>query len=66
MGSDAAKAEALYGRQFSAYASWKASRKDGDSAQEYWLHSFVVQRLKILNEATFGEAVFVSAVVIRT
>jgi uncharacterized protein YhbP (UPF0306 family) len=66
MGSHAAKAEELYGRRFSAYASWKASRKQEDFAREYQIYCFVVRRLKILDEATFGEAVFVSADVIRT
>jgi len=65
MGSHVAKAEELYGKRFSAYASWKATRKQGDLVREYHIFDFVVRKLKILDEASFGEALFVSADVIR-
>jgi len=65
VGSDAAKAEELYGKRFSAYANWKASRKQEDIAADYQVYGFVVRRLKILDEASFGEALFVSADVKR-
>jgi len=64
-GPHATQAEELYRQRFSPYASWKASRQEQDLAREYGFYRFVVRRLKILDEANFGEAVFVSADVQR-
>jgi len=62
-GSQARKAEQLYGRRFAAYSSWKTALKADDPAREYRFYRFVVKKLKVLDEKEFGEAVFVSATV---
>ena len=64
-GRQASKAEQCYGKRFAAYASWKASLKTGDPAEEYRFYRFVVGKLKILDEKEFGVVVFVSAAVKR-
>jgi uncharacterized protein YhbP (UPF0306 family) len=64
-GSHLAKAGRLYAKRFSAYASWKVNREQGDPAREYQFYRFVVRRLKILDEVHLGEAVFVTVDVQR-
>jgi hypothetical protein len=62
-GARASKAEQLYARRFAQYARWKAGRKPGDAARAYRFFRFVPQKLKVLDELEFGEALFVSAAV---
>jgi uncharacterized protein YhbP (UPF0306 family) len=64
-GPDATQEEKLYRQRFSAYANWKASLQDQDSTLEYCFYRFVVSKLKVLDEANFGVAVFASADVHR-
>lgn len=63
--SEADDAERIYGRRFQAYAAWKAIQKPGDAGLEYRFYRFVPDRLKILDEARFGDAVFVAADIVR-
>jgi hypothetical protein len=58
-GPDAARAERIYGQRFSAFAEWKAAIEPVDAEYGYRLYRFVAERLKILDESQFGDAVFV-------
>ncbi|MBI4229522.1 MAG: pyridoxamine 5'-phosphate oxidase family protein [Planctomycetes bacterium] len=64
-GSQEKKAEGLYGKRFAAYARWRASLGKDDAARDYRFYRFLPTRLKVLDERTFGAAVFVSADVRR-
>jgi uncharacterized protein YhbP (UPF0306 family) len=63
--AEAAKAEELYTKRFSAYDEWKESLS-GTIAAEYKFYRFVVLRLKVLDEANIGDGVIVSATIHRT
>jgi uncharacterized protein YhbP (UPF0306 family) len=58
-GRDAEIAERTYGQRFRAYADWKGSLKPGDAALDYRFYRFVPHRVKVLDEAEFGDAVWV-------
>lgn len=58
-------AERIYGQRFPAYAEWKAAVKPGDPALDYRFYRFAANRIKILDESEFGEAVFVEAGLVR-
>jgi hypothetical protein len=60
-GAQAARAEIVCGRRFSAFAEWKAAIKPLDAVYEYRLHRFVAERLKILDGSEFGDAVVAEA-----
>lgn len=60
-GGDAARAERIYGQRFSAFLEWKAAIRPIDAGYGYRLYRFVAERLKILDEPEFGDAVFVEA-----
>jgi uncharacterized protein YhbP (UPF0306 family) len=62
---DVGDAERVYGHRYTAYAAWKAALKPGDLAGEYRFYRFVPERVKILDEAEFGDAVFVQADIAR-
>ena len=64
-GDDTDYAERVYSHRYTAYAAWKAALKPGDSAEQYRFYRFVPDRVKILDEAEFGNAVFVQAEVVR-
>ena len=64
-GADAAEAERMYGRRFPAYAQWKAALKPGDRALAYRFYLFAADRVKILDETAFGDAVWVEAEIVR-
>jgi uncharacterized protein YhbP (UPF0306 family) len=63
-GDDVSDAERVYGHRFTAYAAWKAALKPGDRAVQYRFYRFVPERVKILDEAEFGDAVFVQAEIV--
>lgn len=60
-GADAARAELVYGQRFSAFAAWKAAIKPANAEYGYRLYRFVAERLKVLDESEFGQAIFVEA-----
>jgi uncharacterized protein YhbP (UPF0306 family) len=64
-GDGVGDAERVYGHRYTTYAAWKAARKPGDPAGEYRFYRFVPERVKILDEAEFGDAVFVQADIVR-
>lgn len=64
-GSAAKEAERWYRRRFEAYENWKAALKSDDRAREYRFYRFEVAAVKILDEKSFGDAVFIRASVIR-
>lgn len=61
VGGDGTKAQELYGQRFPKYPNWKAGLSKTDLAQEYRLFRFVAGSLKLHDEATFGDGVFVLA-----
>ena len=64
-GASVEEAERAYRRRFPAYQNWKASLKNEDLAREYRFYRFDVASIKILDERNLGDAVFVSASVLR-
>jgi uncharacterized protein YhbP (UPF0306 family) len=58
-GEDAVTAKRAYGQRFRAYADWKGSLKPGDAALDYRFYRFVPHTVKVLDEAEFGDAVWV-------
>jgi uncharacterized protein YhbP (UPF0306 family) len=64
-GTQAAKAERLYVERFPAYAEWVAGLENDKVGRGYRFFRFLTERLKILDERNFGEAVFVTATVTR-
>jgi uncharacterized protein YhbP (UPF0306 family) len=64
-GDEVGDTERVYGHRYKAYAAWKAALKPGDSAAQYRFYRFVPERVKILDEAEFGDAVFVQAEIVR-
>ena len=62
--TEASKAEELYAKRFSAYRKWKSTGL-GELESEYRFYRFVALRLKVLDEVSLGDAVFVSAAVDR-
>lgn len=63
--ADAREAEGLYCQRFQPYDGWKRALKVGDLALEYRFYQFVPDRLKILDEAELGDAVFIEADIVR-
>jgi uncharacterized protein YhbP (UPF0306 family) len=63
--ADAAEAERAYAQRFPAYAEWKRTLESGNPALEYRFYRFVTERMKVLDEAEFGDGVFVEARVSR-
>jgi uncharacterized protein YhbP (UPF0306 family) len=64
-GRDVGDAERVYGHRYTAYAAWKAALKPDDPAGQYRFYRFVPERVKILDEVEFGDAVFVQAEIVR-
>lgn len=62
---DEREAERVYEHRYAAYAQWKAALKPGDPAGQFRFYRFVPERVKILDEAEFGDAVFVQAKIVR-
>ena len=53
-------AERLYGLRFPAHAAWKDTLKPGETAFAYRFYRFVPEMIKILDEAEFGDAVWLA------
>lgn len=64
-GDEVGDAERVYEHRYSAYAAWRAVLKPGDPAWRYRFYRFVPEKVKILDEAEFGDAVFVQAEIVR-
>lgn len=60
-GSQIRKAEKLYSKRFPAHARWKSSLSQDDVAREYRLYRIVTTRLKLHDEKSFGDGVFLLA-----
>jgi uncharacterized protein YhbP (UPF0306 family) len=63
--ADQHEAERVYRQRYHPYGDWKATLKVGDPALDYRFYRFVPDRLKILDEAEFGDAVFVQTEIVR-
>jgi uncharacterized protein YhbP (UPF0306 family) len=63
--ADHHEAERVYQRRYQPYDDWQLTLKVGDPALDYRFYRFVPERLKILDEAEFGDAVFVEADIVR-
>jgi hypothetical protein len=55
----------LYRERFPAYAEWVADLRNDNVGLGYRFFRFLTDRLKMLDERNFGEAVFVTAAVTR-
>ena len=64
-GDDIDDAEWVYRDRYKAYAAWKAALKPGDPAGQSRFYRFVPESVKVLDEAEFGDAVFVQAEIVR-
>jgi uncharacterized protein YhbP (UPF0306 family) len=64
-GPQATKAQRLYRERFPAYAEWVAGLRDERVGRDYRFFRFLTDRLKVLDEKKFGDAVFVTAAVKR-
>ncbi|WP_084081084.1 pyridoxamine 5'-phosphate oxidase family protein [Edaphobacter aggregans] len=64
-GEDAAAAQRAYGQRFRTYADWKSSLKPGDAALDYRFYRFVPHTVKVLDEAEFGDGVWIEVQVAR-
>lgn len=62
-GPQITRAARIYGARFPKYRQWKAGLRAEDPAREYRLYRFVPAQLKVFDESTFGEAVFVRVAV---
>lgn len=64
-GDRAAEAERLYRARFPRFASWREGLSPSEVASEYRFYRFIMRRVKLLDEKTLGDALFVEAVVRR-
>jgi uncharacterized protein YhbP (UPF0306 family) len=65
-GDEVRNADQVYGHRYTAYTAWKAALKPDDPARQYRFYRFVPDRIKILDEVEFGDAVFVQAEIVRS
>jgi uncharacterized protein YhbP (UPF0306 family) len=65
-GVDEREAEDVYRQRYPPYDAWKRGLTVGDPALNYRFYLFLPNRLKILDEAEFGDGVFVEAEIVRT
>jgi hypothetical protein len=66
-GAWAPQAESLYARRFEGYAEVLAAiRRDDRSTFQYRFYRFTPRQIKILDEASFGGGVFVTAAIHRS
>jgi hypothetical protein len=59
------EAERSYASRFHNYVGWKGTLSGDDLARQYRFYLFRVAEVKILDERTFGDALFVRALVQR-
>jgi uncharacterized protein YhbP (UPF0306 family) len=64
-GASAVEAERSYAARFRTYSSWKAAVREGERASQYRFYRVGVTEIKILDEARFGDAVWVVGFVRR-
>jgi len=64
-GEELRDAEGEYQRRYAEYMQWKSALEPVDRAREYRFYRFLPERIKILDEAEFGDAVFVQAAIVR-
>lgn len=69
-GRAAADAERTYAARFAPYAKWmkgmsRAERRQAALLRSYAFYRFLPDRIKILDEAEFGGAIFVTALIVR-
>lgn len=64
-GSAGVEAERVYGTRFPDYYRWKGSLPQADLSHEYRFYRVDVSTVKILDEETLGDAIFVQGTVVR-
>lgn len=64
-GSSADEAERSYGGRFEGYDDWKATLKSDNLGRQYRFYRFNVAAVKILDEKSLGDGVFVRASIRR-
>lgn len=63
--ADERTAARIYSQRFHAYADWRAALKPGDPAKAYRFYCFNAERIKVLDEVEFGDAVFIEGNILR-
>lgn len=64
-GNESVRAERLYAERFPAYVEWRRQLRGEDLPLAYRFYGFVAEKVKILEEREFGDAVFVCGSVNR-
>jgi uncharacterized protein YhbP (UPF0306 family) len=64
-GATATEAAQSYEKRFPAYASWRQGLQQNDPGRSYRLYRFLVARVKVFDERTWGESLFVEATIHR-
>jgi uncharacterized protein YhbP (UPF0306 family) len=65
-GRQVTKAEVSYGKRFPAFGSWKVNLNEDDDSRDYRFYRIITARLKVHDEKTFGDGVFIFADAKRT
>ena len=60
-GREAIKADKLYSKRFTEYATWKANLASNTLGLDYQFYRFVTAELKVFDEKEFGAGIFVMA-----
>jgi len=60
-GREASKADKLYSKRFTEYATWKANLASNTLGLDYQFYRFVTAELKVFDEKEFGAGIFVMA-----
>jgi hypothetical protein len=64
-GAAAETAERSYGMRFPGFVQWKAAASKTDMIHQYQFYRFQAESIKILDEGTFGDSVWVCTSVLR-
>ena len=60
-GSQATRAETMYGKRFPAYAKWTRNRRQASLLRAYRFYRFIPNTAKVMDEEEYGGAVFLVA-----
>lgn len=64
-GANKTKATQSYEKRFTDYAGWQQGLRPNDPGKRYRLYQFLVVRVKVFDERTWGESLFVEATINR-
>ena len=64
--SEDIEARQVYAHRYPAYSNWAKTLRHGDLAEEYRFYRFTPDRVKVMDEQVFGDAVLVVADIVRS